>query len=90
MWDGNEYVVTWTERLNGAWHVRGIRLDRTGDAIDSAPFDISGAGGIGGSLSLTAGGVVIAYSRIEGGETHAYMRILERLPSLPKRASARH
>lgn len=90
VWNGGEYVLVWTED-----RVRGIRLDRNGDPIDAVPFDISGPGvrRTTPSLSVTDNGVLIVYGYEyyrPGYEVHAYMRTLERLPSVPRRTSVRH
>jgi hypothetical protein len=97
VWNGSEYVLVWAENalLEGN-RVRGIRLNRAGDPIDSTPFTISGPGRLNTyyatpSLSVTETGVLITYSRTdEGGATYGYMRTLERLPSGSRRTSVRH
>jgi len=90
VWNGSEYVLVWLQRLDGELRLRGIRLNRSGDPIDEVPLEISGPGADGApSLVVTATGVAIAYGRAEGAETHAYLRILERLPSAPRRPSVR-
>lgn len=91
LWNGGEYVLAWLEWAGSDTRIRGLRLDRNGDPIDAAPFEISAAGWVAPSLSLTETGVLIAYGRKEGEEIHAYMRTLARLPSPPpRRWSVRH
>jgi hypothetical protein len=87
VWNGSEYVVAWVDRFG----VRALRLDRFGDPIDAEPITISSSAiPDTPSLSVTDNGVVIAYSRKEGLEVHAYMRTLERLAPPVRRQSVRH
>ncbi len=93
VWDGSEYVLAWIETIDGGSVIRGLRLNRNGDPIDDAPFEISGPALYSAlSATVTERGVVIAYSRKEGFEVdvHAYMRTLERLGSTGRRQSVRH
>ncbi len=89
-WDGTEYLVAWIATTYGALgKIEGIRLRYDATPIDSQPFDIS-PDSVTTSLSLapTTNGFVIAYSRPDdtnGGVSRAFMRTLERLPSLPRR-----
>jgi hypothetical protein len=41
-------------------------------------------------ISISVAAAELAYSRPEGSESNAFMRTLDRLPSGPRRSSARH
>lgn len=97
VWNGGEYVLVWTERASTSslCRVRGIRLNRAGDPIDAAPFDISdGAAEDAPALTVTNAGVVITYGRwIDSVQrkARAFTRTLARLPAQSaRRPAVRH
>lgn len=95
LWNGSEYVLAWSELVSGSWRIRGIRLDRSGELIDLAPFVIAESGTTtdAPSLFVTESGVLIGYSRWEDSTrtATAFTRTLDRLPATPsRRRSTRH
>ena len=98
VWNGSEYVVAWSGRVEGelARRIRAMRFDRNGQSLDASPIAISPQGATSDrpSLAVTASGVDIAYSRVDeqyGGAPRAYVRPLERLlPYSLRRPAVRH
>jgi hypothetical protein len=90
-WNGSEHVVAWTEVWSNAsvpGRLRVLRIDRQGNPIDAAPFEVSPTRFTFAqpSVTATAEGVIIAYTRAKDGEVRAYARTLARLaPDTPRR-----
>ena len=86
-WNASEYVVVWS-----AGNVRAMRVDRQGNPMDAAPFDVTPPAKPAAEPAVTAtpAGVIIAYSRPD--ETDSVSRIftreLARLGTAPSRRRA--
>ncbi len=94
-WNGSEHVLMWVDsgyhRWMPPWSLFAIRLDSSLEPLDAAPFAISSGVDISSMPSLipTPEGIVIAYTRIDGGVSRAYVRTLGRLvPQPPHRRPA--
>jgi len=91
-WSGSEYIAVWHDPV--AQVIHAARLDETLAPIDD--FDVSPAG-LGASqpdIAATASGVAIAYVRFApeaqfGGAPRIFVRLLERLRTLPRHRAAR-
>jgi hypothetical protein len=86
-WSGSEYVVVWS-----AGNVRAMRVDRQGNPMDAAPFDVSPPAkpAIDPAVTATPAGVTIAYSRPDetANVSRIFARELARLGTGPSRRRA--
>jgi hypothetical protein len=91
-WSGSEYVAVWSDPAGRAIHAE--RLDEMLAPIDD--FDVSPAGFAASQpdVAATANGVAIGYVRFApepqfGGAPRIFIRLLERLHTLPRHRASR-
>lgn len=90
-WNGSEHVVVWTKvwgNVIDPGPLRALRVDRQGNPIDAAPFNVSPARFTFGQPAVTATpeGVTISYTRApDGGPARVFARTLARLAPEPGR-----